>query len=641
MPSPITIQALTWNMGNKPASKEALNDIFSQIEASPPPTVISISTQEELAPNGKRLQDLLLAKLNEEARKKGETEYELVVTKQPQFHTTMAGANNSARTLLRALTTNQNRVSTAILVRKPYQLKDATARIDYQVVNPKKDKKVNKSIITISGKLTDGQGKTLMNISASGGHFDANKDQKRRAHANKFLERSNLKTSEPKSFSDIYQEASAFRIVTGDFNERNQLFGSTPTPKDMMNQTNFAKYGFDVGEQPSMQTKHGNIRLDGTYGMFDGEKSVNDPDPKIKRKHVARGGFLDRVAYATGLKVDAVKHGFTVSNEHFKPSQKGKMLYHGSDHLPVVRTFHVTPPKPNDMAEVVGDYIKRRLPDFTDDIENLKKLLIHIELNPNNLPPDKLLEEAIDTVPLMHYDSEYDKGVFIRMYAGVSQDASFEQVKESLHNKLAAKQAMQANIEGIKSKIDAIPPNEKYLAAVFNQISKAHDLNNLLQEIKELPEKKMPLEDKVKFMQLAQNFVDRIYECSSALLNEKKVDIPVDLKLTTFIRKYPQIKLISDFEKMRGEMNVSLKKLQSPDFLEPLPHGVSATSQQRVTPLTSLYQQQHTRQEGKWQMVVSPQQNKLLDSQQEVKPPTPTAPLAEKTTWVPKKPSRS
>ncbi len=538
---PISIQALTWNMGNKNATKDAVNDIFGQL-VNPAPTVLSISTQEELAPNGERLVDLLKKKLEADG-----SQYELVET----YHTTMAGANNSKKTLFKALTTDDNRVSTAVLVKKPYKLENPETRIDYQAPEGAKDnnKKVNKSIITVQGKLTDSKGNPIMDISVSGGHFDANQDQKRRAHTNKFLKNSNMKTTDPKSFDQIYEEASAFKIVTGDFNERNQLFvsGTKRQAVDMMKQTNFKSYGFDVEKQPSMI--NGNTKLNGTYGL----NGINDPDPKTQRKHVAKGGFLDRVAYTCGLKVKEGHHGFNVDDKYKATNKKGKIFYHGSDHLPVLRSFNVTPPNPNTKAITVANYIQRRVPDFKDDIDHVNVLL----QNKNKLM------EAFAALPIQHHDSEYSQEEYIRIYAGVGPNASLNEVITGLENKLATLKGAHTAFDHINGKVSTAalskPPDNQFLESVFNQINKCHDLKNALQEINDLPEKKMSKEDKALFKQLAGKLVDDMYQCAGKRLNGEKVNIPVNLQLTSLLQKYSNLPVVGKFSEAKDQVTASFR----------------------------------------------------------------------------------
>lgn len=552
---PISIQALTWNMGNKPASQDAVNDVFGQLKGSP--TVLSVSTQEELAPNGKRLVDLLKEKLEADG-----SQYEIIEA----YHTTMAGANNSKKTLFKALLTDENRVSTAVLVKKPYHLQNAQTRIDYQSNGGGKDenKKVNKSIITVLGKLTDGNNQPIMDISVSGGHFDANQDQKRRAHANKYLKNSGMKTPDAKSFDQIYEEASAFRIVTGDFNERNQLYGLDKkiNAVDMMKQTNFKSYGFDIDKQPKMMKGH--ELLKGTYGL----KGINDPDPKTQRKHVTKGGFLDRVAYTCGLKVKEGDHGFKVDATHMKANKKGKIFYHGSDHLPVLRSFEVTPPDPNTKAITVANHIKRRIPNFQDEINHVDFLLKN---------QDRLMT-ALDVVPLQHHDSEFSKRQFIRMYAGVSEGADLPEVIKGLQNKLTTLKAAHNEFDRMANRVTLAsgrsPPDTKFLESVFNQINNCSDLKNALQEIDDLPEKKMSKEDKLAIKQLAGRLVDDMYLAAAKRLGGEKAAIPVSLALSAMLEKYTDLPVVKRLSDAKNQATVSLQRMELPIVAQQLPPSV-------------------------------------------------------------------
>ncbi|MBI2790399.1 MAG: hypothetical protein HYX61_00455 [Gammaproteobacteria bacterium] len=494
----VTIAALTWNMGNKSAPSLAVKEFCQQLSAKP--TVIVISTQEELASNGSRLQDLILAELG--------NEYELVKTPEPQFHTTFAGANNKVSTFLRASFTDNNRVSSAVLVKKPYQLLNAHAHIDYE---PGKEKGGNKSIITISGVLMNGD--SAMKIAVSGAHLDSNSDKKRRAHMDVYLEREALKSKKDQTFGEIYQQASTFRTFGGDLNERDYLMKDNET-KDRIHQTNAKGVGFDVDAKPTQNYNDKDVH--GTYGAkylqnnIQNKQQTDVPDPR-DRPHVAKGGNLDRMSFSTGLPTQASTIETQLNEENFKLRGK-KWLYHGSDHLPVMRIFTVTPPGNDTKAKIVGEYIKKRLPDMTQDIDELKSVL---------KPPitKENLSSRIKSVQF--HDSTLSSEQFLKHYAGLAPNENSQNIKDALMAKYRQKIYIRESTKTLNQKIDkAIEENDTiFLERSFNVLTKCNEFKNAFLEMKAANETLVDNDEGLIFLQNAEKLVDLMYKYSLSALN--------------------------------------------------------------------------------------------------------------------------
>ncbi len=529
---PITIKAISWNMGNQKASKEAVEEIMGQIAQAGPllPTVLAISTQEELADDGERLQDQILQKLNAKIKDPNQ-HYVLVKTDSPQFHTTMAGANNSKATLAKALLTDRNRVSSAILVKLPYELQNAKARIDFEPgKNTHKNEKKNKSIITIKGELYHRAAGKLMDVSISGGHLNARSDSKRRAHARKYFKNEGL-SAKDKNFNEIYKEATTFRVIMGDFNERDYLMRDG-TIKDKSAQTNFGRYGFDMNIDPQM--KMGKLQLHGTYGhVFKNNDNLSEGQLKATqdtrgRENVAKGGFLDRVAYICGLPVEAKYSNKPFDQSFFKLNQKGtKWFFHKSDHLPVIREFKVTPP-PKDNQEkfkIVGEFIKKRLP-----INEIKNEIQEIEALKGARDYNALLEKAQG---LMYHDSTQTHDEFIRLYAGISQEIwndlqgndqlKYNVVINALEKNLFNKEMLYRNVQEISAKVNqAVKARDTAsLTQTHNLLTKCQNLKNAVQELRGEGISKFPPGEKELIIALAERYSAMMIDNAFAKCNNK------------------------------------------------------------------------------------------------------------------------
>lgn len=534
--SPITIHALTWNLGNKEASPAVLTELSRQLTDFP--TVIALSTQEELAPDNKRLQIKLLEQLNA-SLPEGQPRYKLVETGDPQYHTTTAGANNTVRTLMLSTLTNQNRVNTAVLIREPYELENAQARIDYE---PGKEGG-NKSIITIKGELRNKEAPTLsIPLAISGGHLNSNSDKKRRAHANKFLAQETVKTPHVKTFEQIYNEAAAFRILMGDMNERDYLM-KDGSVQDRSQFTHYRAYGFDIDAIPE-QTLSDGQRLLGTYGFkfLLGTKfqTKNIPDPR-GREHMAKGGHLDRVCYSSGLQVTSKQYGARIE-ENFLQELNGKTFYHGSDHVYVGRRFEINPD--TSKAQVVGTYIKHRLPNFeaeAKDLLTLKQCHNYGEL-------------LAATESMQYHDSTLSKSAFLSQITDLNEnqihEANFNLIHSILATKLLQKLQVIDGIEKLRSNIDnAISDNdEAYLTEVFNFITKCNQLRNDTLEVSSISSKILSEVEKKAFQQKANVFIDSMYlNVLSALCNKstnfqqfKKQIEAFQTEIAAHLQKKPQ-----------------------------------------------------------------------------------------------------
>ncbi len=544
--APVTMKAITWNMGNQEASSEAVDAILAQFDGSTP-TIIALSTQEEFASGDDRLQIKLWNKLNEGLDEKDK--YDFVITDDPQFHTTFAGANNSIKTFAGAIFTDKNRVSSVVLVKRPYKLDKAEARIDFEPDKGKdkdSNKKKNKSIITIKGTLVGPEG-SLMDVSISGGHLNAKSDAGRRKHANKFFKKEGLLGSD-KSFAEIYKEASTFRLIMGDFNERDYL-KKDGTTQDGSDETNLARLGYDMAENPTITMKEEGgepIDLKGSYGHVAKDKddlskgmTTNVADPK--RENVAKGGYLDKVGCNTGLDVKAEysKKPFNLKafikkeksskkeNQDSSKPPKVKWFFHKSDHIPVIRSFTVAPVPYDDLEKIkiAARYIERRLPikEVAKEIELLKKLA---DSNPNELMHN------VDG--MMYHDSKQTSSEFIRQYAGISKDQwnktndHYNLIIKALGEKLKQKEAYKSNLDAIQqkiSKVGKIPgeraQDESTLATSYNLLTKCQNLKNLAQELRGEKEDKFPGKDKYAIVAMAQRYCDQLIENAVAKHNGK------------------------------------------------------------------------------------------------------------------------
>ncbi len=541
----VNISAITWNMGNRAASKKVIADLLPQLlpTKGSRPEVIVVATQEEMAPTGARLQDLLLEELNKDLMP--DQQYEIVQTKEPQFHTTMAGSNQKMFTLAQSLLTSDNRVSSAILVKKPLSLDGAVAQIDYE----QGKERGNKSVITIKGKLTFTD-KSSVDLSVSAGHWDSKSETKRREHANKFLTKNGIKSSKLKTFDQIYKDASTLNLLLGDFNERDYLMKSG-TATDEMRHTVYPSYGYDVVLRPRQLL--GDKKLHGTYGYqfedndWQAQQLTNVPDTR-KRAHVAKGGYLDRVAYSSGLSVLTKNYGVKLDKRFFKLNSDKKWCYHHSDHTPVIRNLEVEMPALNKKEIIVSAYIKRCLPDFSDDCSNFIFLLTNAEdLN-------QLRDRATELMP---HDSTLEPVQFLKQLANVEQD-NFESILKGLEEKQAQKEKLFHLVLKLTAVIDMAGKNKdtQLLEDIFNTMEKCNALRNASLEMMSQSVAIFSDVKKMQFMKIADELIDLFYlqelnrlAGGENFLSHKFVE--VQNKMDQFIAENPFI--VDKFSKLKDE----------------------------------------------------------------------------------------
>lgn len=507
--SKLKVSAITWNMGNESASKKVADELISQMTFpnGEKPQIVALATQEEMAPNGKRLQDLMLERLNQGLPFK--EQYELVQTKEPQFHTTMAGANHSFATLTAALLTSDNRVSCAIFVKRPCIVENARAQIDFESGK----QKGNKSVITIQG-LVKVPGSMPLNIVVSGGHFNAQSEQKRRNHARKYLEAVGIKTSPHQNFEQLYQEASAIKLLMGDFNERDRLM-KTGNIADEVYKTIYPDFGFDIALQPEL-TLAGRS-LHGTYGFkfnendLSKEQITNSPDP-TNREHVARGGYLDRITISTGLMADNLRYGVTLDENYFKLNKRGKWCYHYADHIPVVRNLVIDLPRHYDRLKIVARHIKQHIPHFQEERAEFVFLFRKCRSF------EELKRRASD---LLYHDSMLSPSEYLQQLAGADEN-NFETIIAGLHQRSLQKEILMELSDKLNTLIDAASniDNKRLLETIYRDLRECNELRNAMQEVAALSHLVISDEKKSAFLKIASELVDLYYiETFSSLLH--------------------------------------------------------------------------------------------------------------------------
>lgn len=459
----ISVAALTWNVGNKTVKDKIAGGLSQEIEKLGSPDVIIVGTQEELAKNGEELKDKLLHQF-------GKNSYHIAAE---NAHTTFAGANNAAKTAALAvaqrtpasnkLNLPQNRCTLAVFVKKGIILTDIKKRIDY----PPKEKKSNNAFILIEGKVTkkdnSGASGAPLFISASSVHLNSRNDNIRRAHANYFFDNQNF-TNTKKTYNDVLKEAKRFHLIMGDFNERDYLMkDNTVTDRGYL--TNFTAYGYDFSKK---QERKNNISVYGTYGYtkLDDTQPVTLKDPR-DRKHNAKGGFLDRIVITSGLpiKSDAKHYGVVITDENeFDP--KNKLFYSGSDHLPVMRYFIVTIPGDAQDEKIVKEYIKRRLPNFEKEIQDIKALM---EVN-------SLTSIKSKSKKFIFYDSKDSEDDFLKKLSSLNSLAT--ELDQKLASKIWDLGVLQAKVKDLRKKIDN-SKDKKFLEEVYNKITSCNKNRNL------------------------------------------------------------------------------------------------------------------------------------------------------------------
>lgn len=438
--TPISLAALSWNIGNTTAKDDIVQGFVKELSTFNSPDIIAIGTQEELAGDGQTLKDKLLLQLN----KTKDSTYTIAAEKS---YLTFAGANNSPKTAVLAgiqnipaskkLNLPQNRTSLAVLVKSGNTLTDAKTKIYY----PPGEKISNNAFIVIEGNVTkkDTPNSPPLFFSISNVHLNSGSDKKRRAHANVYLKGEGLSNTNA-TYADILSKAKSFYLIMGDFNERDYLMMDS-SAADQGYLTNFEIFGYDFS-----QKQERNKVVYGTYGFT---KLGNTPetlkDPR-GRPHNAKGGFLDRIVYTSGQHVQSDPHNYGAILYKSKiEMKKNKIFYSGSDHLPIIRHFEITTDNNTGDARLVKDYIKRRLPNFEKEIQNL----------------DLLLKDKKNAEKIVFYDSNEAIIKYVKQLS-----------PQDLTKKLSDLKSLQGNIQELKAIIDMNKdPKGDFLIAVHNKIT--------------------------------------------------------------------------------------------------------------------------------------------------------------------------
>jgi|GEM_PF-6557680 len=462
---PVSIVALTWNMGNKTAQDPLVDDLVNAVKANGVPEIIMLGTQEELAQTSEQLNNKLLAQLN-----KMEIRYTLI----ENSHKTSAGSQNALKTAAASLAQKtrfskdlnlpQNRTSLSIFVKEGYAFKTINKKIYY----PSGQATSNNSFILIEGELQKDGDQNILSISATSVHLNSFSDKARRSHANVFFQ-NHFKSSE--NYADLLKEAKRFDVIMGDFNEREYLMKDSSVI-DRGYLTNFIAYGYDFSQA---QEKPAHVY--GTYGFTDAFGTISrflkaNPlkDPR-SRPHNAKGGFLDRITFTSGLSVEsrALQYGAIIDPKRFKIGKK--ILYSQSDHLPVVRYFKVTIPKDNTTdGQIAKRYVARRLPNFALEIANLQKL--------TNLENPTLSRLQSTATQLMFYDIKDTEDQFLAQFSPfLSSKDSIALFINALKEKEEELQKLQQDIKQLQDTLNT-SNDQKFLLQIYNKITNCNEGRN-------------------------------------------------------------------------------------------------------------------------------------------------------------------
>ncbi|MGE3318484.1 MAG: hypothetical protein AB7I18_04235 [Candidatus Berkiella sp.] len=504
----VTIEAISWNMGNQTASNKVVDEFAAVLHQNGLPDVLAISTQEEGASPGYCLHEKLLTHLNQ-GLPKGK-KYKLVKV---ESHITLAGSQIFNKALQLSLT-GDNRCCTAVLVKEPCEMRKVKTQVDYA------DNKRFKSVISIQGIVH--KGKNTLPITVAGGHFHADSEAKRRKLSNHFLKSQRMKSGS-KSYDEICKEAIQFRVIMGDFNERRYLNQDKST-SDKSSETNLHRFGFDMSLAPTQKFTHttnsqsktakalSGKQLQGTYGYhFDSNMQEITNDPDKKRPEFATEGYLDKASYTSGCPVTRGHYGMDLNPEHFKKNKKGKWLYHGSDHLPVMASFQVTPPSSVSKTTIAKRYLNQRMPDFHGEIDDLTYLIE----NCTDLPSLRLYAKRFMSYNPVLTDNTLGSSKalnqILQQMSGASMQStdekSYHAIMSGLIAKRDAKIIMQEWVEDIKNR----PISPAKLTELFNMVTQANVLKNELPRIMAFSEKKLLTNEKAEFKRLFNNYIDMIY----------------------------------------------------------------------------------------------------------------------------------
>lgn len=460
---PITVAALTWNVGNKTVKDKIAEELSQEIEKLGAPDIIVVGTQEELAKNGEELKDKLLHQF-------GKNSYRIAVE---NAHTTFAGANNALKTAALAMAQStavsgklnlpQNRCTLAVFIKKGIMLTDLNKKLIY----PPGEKKSNNAFILIEGRVSkEGPHGFSLPFSMASVHLNSRNDNIRRSHATYFFDNQKF-TNTKKTYDQILQEAERFHLIMGDFNERDYLMKDN-TVMDRGYLTNFTAYGYDFS------AKQGRKNPASVYGTYGYTKLNNTAPEALKdprsRKHNAKGGFLDQIVITSGLSVESIAdhYGAVITDPNeFDP--QNKLFYAGSDHLPVMRYFKISVPSPKEDEKIVKDYIKRRLPNFERETREIKELIKDSKIEATKSRAKKL----------MFYDSKESADSFLKKLSNLASLSS--ELDRRLSLKIWSLGVLQRGVNELRQKVDN-SHNKNFLAIIYNKITECNKNRNIALE---------------------------------------------------------------------------------------------------------------------------------------------------------------
>lgn len=505
MSKEVDIRAITWNVGGKTPSKDAVSVLLKSVQGA---DVIALGTQEEDGKDKNRLHEQLLKSLNAA----GDGTYKIVEVANDErtYRKTSAGS------LGKSFSDQQTR--TTIIVKEPYSFdpKPIVLAVDDKssVTAPFSQDK-NKTLINISGSLVraegDGTVTPVMNVSIGSGHMESNAEESRRIHTDSYLaETSTMVKAE--NFNDLLDEASKVHIVMGDTNERDYLTGGGEVRPGIGNQMAMCGMGFDIDKRPISTMKGVSISEDnpisikgevkgqvkkisgitsfeGSYGVVidnKGQQVYVKSKKSSSRPHVTEGGHLDRVAVATGLNVQNTGYATVADGVAF--NSKGKIRYWGSDHAPVVRSVSIDADTSQNAK--AANFILARLPDFADRINNLTALVRKIEEVADSgryedFEDDEIIAEALSSFKI--YDVKGNNADIIKKTFGFDCDVdSVESAVESILEEFDRTLELQDQVDEVYDalnnikKIDGSLDNEieRWMLDTFNSVSNVNHLNN-------------------------------------------------------------------------------------------------------------------------------------------------------------------
>jgi hypothetical protein len=171
---------------------------------------------------------------------------------------------------------------------------------------------------------------------------------------------------------------------------------------------------------------------------------------------------LDQIVITSGRAVKSLstQYGAVISDvKELKLTPKKQLFYADSDHLPILRSFSIS--LANDEADnetIVKRYLKRRLPDFSNEINDLKFLL-------EGKTPEDIKTKANK---LIFYDAKGSADDFLK------QVSNPEPLKNALRTGISEKKKELENLRWqiniLKTKIDA-NRNPQFLVTVYNKIT--------------------------------------------------------------------------------------------------------------------------------------------------------------------------